>query len=103
MQITSRASYTNLYLYINQAEIVAMDWQGFKKHYAQQMTSDQENQAVMALVISGKVSLKLQHNDSIVKAELFTNAKFYEYITIISGNDVKLLAEFFIKDCSCKF
>ena len=103
MQITSRASYANLYLYINQSEIVAMDWQGFKKHYAQQMTSDQENQAVMDLVTNGRVSLIMQRNNRTIEAELFTNAKFYEYITVINGSDVKLLAEFFIKDCSCQF
>lgn len=103
MQITSQASSANLYLYINQAEIVAIDWQGFKKHYAQQMTADQENQVVMDLVTNGRVSLTLQRNNRTIKAVLFTNDELYNYVKIINGNDIKLLAEFFVKECSWKF
>ena len=103
MQITSQASNANLYLYINHSEIVAIDWQGFKKHYTQQMTIDQENQVVMDLVTNGRVSLTLQRNNRAIKAVLFTNDELYDYIKVINGNDIKLLAEFFVKECSWKF
>lgn len=103
MQITSQASNANLYLYINHSEIVAVHWQGFKKHYAQQMTIDQENQVVMDLVTNGRVSLTLQRNNRTINAVLFTNDELYDYIKVINGNDIKLLAEFFVKECSWKF